>query len=419
MITISNPALCKNGKNVRFQSRIIDEVQNINEVIWFETDSANSLFFDEGNSDAFLVLVLILSVFYNEDIKVEGKVSDILLYNIRNYILPLLQIAYGGDNLHHVQITSEVSNFDYQPTAVATGCSLGIDSFSSILHHTSDNLCPPSFRLTHLTYFNVGAMGSFSSPETEGSFFKDLKMVQDFANKLELPVIWVNSNVHILYQGFSFNATHTFRNMSVVLSMPNLFHSYFYASGYSYIDYSIDKEDFAKFEDVVLSHLSNGTTFLYSDDASLSRFDKTEYVAKTDLAKSRLYVCLKEQIKNDHSDDNIVGSSKLNCSRCEKCLRTLVTLDVLGCLNEFDSIFDLAYYQKIRYLFIAKLLSQKRKNLFYKEIFKKMRERHYHIPIISQLISPLYDVYSWMSGTKIQKSILKIIRKSLVSTKSS
>lgn len=307
-------------------------------------------------------------------------------------------------------LTSEVSDFGYKPTAVASGCSLGIDSFSSILHHTSESSCPTSFKLTHLTYFNVGAMGSFCNLETESSFFSDLEMIERFAEKINLPVIWVNSNVHRLYQGFSFNATHTFRNMSVVLSMPRLFKTYFYASGYSYKDYRIDKDDFAHFEDVVLTHLSTISTKLYSDDASLSRFEKTEYVSKSSLARDNLYVCLKEQIKNDKSDNFIPVSAKLNCSRCEKCLRTLVTFDVLGCLVDFSSIFDIAYYRKVRHLFIAKLLSQKGKNNIYRDIYCHMKERHYPIPLTSRLLAPLYDVYLWFAGSYIQKQLLRLIR---------
>lgn len=96
MITISKPTLAQYDDRVRFESHIVDSAQLINEDIWFETDKKNAKYFDVQNSDAFLLLSLIPSVRYNEDITVEGGVSETLLYNIRRYILPLLKLAWGG-----------------------------------------------------------------------------------------------------------------------------------------------------------------------------------------------------------------------------------------------------------------------------------------------------------------------------------
>jgi hypothetical protein len=53
------------------------------------------------------------------------------------------------------------------------------------------------------------------------------------------------------------------------------------------------------------------------DGAAYSRCEKTEYVSRSAVALRNLHVCFRAG--SDH-----------NCGACEKCLRTMATLDVLG-----------------------------------------------------------------------------------------
>jgi len=59
-------------------------------------------------------------------------------------------------------------------------------------------------------------------------------------------------------------------------------------------------------------------------DVSVSRLEKTLQIADDPLAQRYLRVCW----QNKDSD--------LNCSRCEKCLRTMVALEVVGKLKDFS-----------------------------------------------------------------------------------
>jgi hypothetical protein len=54
------------------------------------------------------------------------------------------------------------------------------------------------------------------------------------------------------------------------------------------------------------------------DGYELNRFEKTEFVARSSLALRNLRVC------------NNVNDSHYNCGYCEKCLRTMVALEILG-----------------------------------------------------------------------------------------
>ena len=47
-----------------------------------------------------------------------------------------------------------------------------------------------------------------------------------------------------------------------------------------------------------------------------------------------------------------------NCSDCKKCVRTLLTLEILGQLDRYTEVFDLAKYRKVRSRFIANILAR-------------------------------------------------------------
>ena len=72
---------------------------------------------------------------------------------------------------------------------------------------------------------------------------------------------------------------------------------------------------------------------LYSDGGNKTRLEKTKEILNFTPAQKYLYVCLKKSN---------------NCSVCSKCKRTLVTLDLFQCLDDFSDVFDIDYYKKHR-----------------------------------------------------------------------
>jgi len=80
---------------------------------------------------------------------------------------------------------------------------------------------------------------------------------------------------------------------------------------------------------------STSATQFAHDHALYSRTDKTERIAQSDFAMSKLKVCYAE------------GAFK-NCSRCVKCHRMLLSFDILGILDKATS-FDLDVYRRNRH----------------------------------------------------------------------
>jgi hypothetical protein len=104
--------------------------------------------------------------------------------------------------------------------------------------------------------------------------------------------------------------------------------------------------------------LSTQRTVVASDGFAFSRAEKTALVARSDAAMRALRVCLSKD-------------SDLNCSRCEKCYRTLLALDALGAL-ERASTFDLSRYdvKHAADVYVADALHR----TFYYEIQRLARE---------------------------------------------
>src|SRR5438309_136737 len=68
-----------------------------------------------------------------------------------------------------------------------------------------------------------------------------------------------------------------------------------------------------------------------------TRVDKTIRVARVDASTQFLDVCVNPWM----------ATERLNCSGCWKCLRTQLTLAVLGELDRYDKVFDVGLYRRL------------------------------------------------------------------------
>ena len=110
--------------------------------------------------------------------------------------------------------------------------------------------------------------------------------------------------------------------------------------------------------------LSTESLDLVDDGNLYDRSQKTVLVANYPPAAKYLNVC--------YGHDTL----DTNCSVCSKCARTLLTLDILGKLDEFAGVFDIPRYRReVRRRLIAETIVQEKKNLFSKHQMDLARER--------------------------------------------
>lgn len=380
MITINQPYIEKKDGHSFLVSHIIDEGQRIEEDVFYSVPEQYGNCLIEEVADAFAVGCLLPAVLYNQDIMVRGAMSERLYYNISNSVLYILSLIYK----HKVTLKAEkLVNLNLEPKAVGCGCSLGVDSFAALLQHLKtpfgEKSTPSSYRITHLTYFNVGAMGYVDLAKAKASYDKDIQKVLSFAKEVGLPVVGLESNFSILYKDFDFDASGDLRNFSAALSLQKLFGKYLYGSSFPIADFKFDKGQTGYYESLLAPLLSTDNTEIIIANPNMSRIDKTRFIIDNPLTPKYLYVCWKELIANRWPNSEVarVKDEHLNCTRCDKCKRTLLAIDLMGKLPQFESIFDIPYWKKVKDAYVAKVIFFKDENAFYKDLYALMQEKRY------------------------------------------
>ncbi|MFC3884175.1 hypothetical protein ACFOU2_12020 [Bacillus songklensis] len=360
MIIIYEPEIKKNDKEVRLQA--VFEVDGQKDVLWFEVEEKYSVYLTNERADAFLVGLLWYALKNGHDIKVLSPMSERLYYTVNKYLIPLIAEIHGYKMIKVMcnQLAAKpISNAG----AVGTGLSCGIDSFSTICDHMGGGV-PEKYKITHFTFFNVGSNGDSADKRTLTLFKERAKIAKACADELGKELIMVNSNLsEILHMDFE--QTHTLRSMSAVLALQKLFKVYYYSSSvhikYSssvYIkNFGLSRKHPDDYDIFSLSMLSTENTSLFSSCANYTRVDKIRMVAKFEPSYKYLNVCVKD---------------KFNCGKCSKCLRTLLTLEIIGALDKYASIFNLNAYYKKRSNYITKVLDSPDNDIYMREIYNEM-----------------------------------------------
>ena len=394
MITIDRITKEKTNEQVCLKAFVRDDVQNINDWLTYSTSSEYGEFFNDDVCDAFVVAMLLPAIKTGQKIKVDAPLSEKLYHNIEHSVSTILQHVYVGDKrkakVAEIQdgiiemgggIDNQLVTNRYNGNGVATGCSLGVDSMASYLTYTAKD-CPPKHRLTHLTYFNAGAMGFKNEEKAAESYNKDLQMVRQFAKEVGLPLICIESNVIKWYNRLmGFGQCAVMINMSVVLSMQKLFGKYYFASTFPIWEFRYDVQIMEYYETLLLPLLSTESTELIVANPEMTRVAKEKMIFGNQLVQKYLYVCWKEIIANEKSDSDYAKSKDdyLNCTVCDKCLRTLLAIDIMGYIEQYRNIFNLNYYYKIKDSYIARVIAKKNDNSFYWELYCLLKENNYKI----------------------------------------
>jgi hypothetical protein len=110
-----------------------------------------------------------------------------------------------------------------------------------------------------------------------------------------------------------------------------------------------------------------------------NRIEKTKSISKTQITYENLNVCLITPDNKGIDENNPIK----NCSKCFKCARTMVSLDILGSLNKYQSVFDLNIYKKNKNKYLGELFYKKYRSndILSKEIFNEAKNQNYNIPL--------------------------------------
>lgn len=335
--------------------------------------------------DALIVTLLYHAIYAGLDIESTIPISEKLFYHLTYHVIPQLTICNSG--VRHITIIAPHTDKHYAPQWIGTGISCGIDSLATISEYTAQCRLD-SYRLTHLVYCKVGAAhgnkGYYEEKTQESKAEEELKNVRLFCKENNFPLIVVESNVaKILNEAFfyEFDRTHIYRNCGCILLLQHLFKRYYYASTYNLDKFSATlSNDCAHYEKWLLPLLGNENTEFYSANQAWGRIEKTRIVGEFPPSYHHLQVC---------------WVSSCNCGHCIKCIRTLVTLDLLGQLSNFGHVFSLEDYLRKKRKILAMVYILRYRDPFFQTIYKYMRENHVPMPSCWSILVMFLRLVCW------------------------
>lgn len=345
------------------------------ERLWFEISHEYSQYLSIECGDAFFIILVLLAHDKGQDISFETLVSERLYYGVTEILLPALRIV--SPNKPVIKVSAKIDDFHYKPTAVGTALSLGVDSFHAVVD--SLDSCYP---VTHLTLFNSGAFGDENPDTARKLFWKTVDSVSEAAREMSLPLISVDSNMNEVLK-ICFVQTHSFRNLSFAFLLPNLFKVFYYASGLPASQFQLKSSASAGQYDLLTAKaLSSESLEIMVAGLHEDRNNKIMTISSFAPSTRHLNVCV---IADSNKFLDYTNGQVRNCSRCFKCVKTMVAMDALGVLDEYSHVFDLAIYKQERATYLGWILyDAKRINSPHAiEIIEKAQESPGFIPLQS------------------------------------
>lgn len=317
------------------------QVGNSADELWFELPQGSTTDPASERSDSVIVAMLPLLVLNGYDcFQSHLPMSEELYYNLTYHVIPQLTLQSNSAS-RELEISAPLTTERFTGTGVAAGMSLGVDSFATLSEYSRRSQLA-NYRLSHLSYFNVGAhhgrdneLGR-SELTTRQLYDGQRRRVRDFCQAYEYPLFELESNLspflRRVFGKSTFNRSHTYRNAAAALFLQKHINKYYYSSAFNLDLFSVSlNSDSALYEKWLLPLLSTENVRFYSANKAWTRMDKTKVVSELPESYEFLTVCL-------------LGVD--NCGVCMKCRKTLMALDVLGdrVLERYSSVFDLERY---------------------------------------------------------------------------
>ena len=348
------------------------DIDNEKKDVRISVGSEYGKFLSPERADYALIGLLAYALRNKHDIICEAPVTEELLFNINEFLIPTL--VRSDERNYPVKIQADIAPpLDKLPFAkakrggVGTGISCGVDSFYTVLKHYNTDY--PSRNLTHLCVFNNGSISPLYGDEEAREIVREkiFERAEAVAKELNLPLIKLETNLQTEIPQNHLRS-HTYMDGLAIYALQKLWQGYYYGSTYSFKGFSLERNfntDPAHFEGLLLDCFSTSKLKIYSSGAEGERNDKMDFIVDNPLVQKYLHVCLRQPY---------------NCGRCKKCRRTLLSLDAANKLENFREVFNIRAYFKRRerfYAYMNELITKDEpEGEFFAEIYKVLYERH-------------------------------------------
>lgn len=396
MIEVFDPYIreVENGA-VRLEVQIA--IDGISKNLWVEVENKYKDFLSFERCDAYVIALLPFAMRNGHDIKCHTPMSGDLHYQLTTYLIKAL--ALNSPRMYETKIISAIDESSLPCFgAVGTGISCGVDSLHVLALQSGTNYKKQN--VTHLAIHNVG------SHDVQGNsahkLFKGrIELARQFCNEYAFELVVVDSNLsEVIEQNHSL--THFFANMFAVYVLRKLYRIYYYASGEPLQYFSIkdnDLYDCCLYEIYSTSMLSVSSLRIYSEASAITRYQKTVDISTYRPSYKYLNVCVFE---------------KSNCGKCDKCIRTLLTLDAIGVLDNYKDVFNIQYYKDNKDFYLRELYKRHLINdqpQFFYEIYQKLGNQISFICKISVLRSSFKEILASKIKSNFLLGILRFINR--------
>jgi len=395
---IHKPQVTKTEKEIIVSAKIesTNFLIEAPDTLWFKFPLSYQDYITD-RADGFVVGLLPTAMKLGENIEVEGDMSPRLAHGIEEY--QQVQKVWWPRQFKKIDIIYKSVKKDADTGKKgATGCSFsgGVDSFYTLWKHLPENETIPDYRITHCLLIN--GFDKDVDLENTGLFDRTKQVYEPMFHELGLNLLISCTNLQefrlAAIESRDLHCSFGSAITASVLVLGNLLSRFYLPGSHTYeYDRLIPEGAHA-----VLDHLlSTENLEIIHDGAEASRVEKTTTISNWPATYSKLRVCF-----NKTKFNNQTGVIE-NCCRCEKCIRTMISLDLLKALSKYETFpitLQLKNICKTRFI-------NKGFRLFCKENLRMAKKKKRH-----RMTLVLF--YSIIQGLVLEKIIRPIYRKFIV-----
>ncbi|MGB9668928.1 MAG: hypothetical protein ACPL0B_00950 [Anaerolineales bacterium] len=270
-------------------------------------------------SDPFAVALIQTSQYLGENLEIRGSTSERLAYGLQQYgmIFHLWNPKwFDPPRLKFEKISQEKPS---EQRIVATAFSGGVDSFYTLMHHLPQWQPLPSYQVSAGLLIHGMEIRFFEAQKYELIY----SVYKEMFNQLGLDLLRAKMNGYLFWEHrLRWEYVHGAPLVATALCLSNKISRFYIPATHSY-DYLLHNGT-----SPITDHwLSTELVDIIHHGSQQSRMGKIEEIAHWEYPQRYLRVCT----------DVIHQEGINNCSKCNKCLRTMLMLDQFGVLNKFTT----------------------------------------------------------------------------------
>lgn len=323
VILFSAPYLTEDDKSVFLNCDVV--IDDKTRTFWFKYDIKFRDFIVTESIESFVLAFLPYCLKKNIDIKSDFPINEVFKYNIQEFLIPTLARNINSYNI--IRIDVPTNNIKYGGNGVAVGISCGVDSSYTILKNYNTHSLESGMNINYVTFFNAGSSGS--SEKALDLYNKRLEQAKKAADYLKLDLIAVDTNINSIYTDFDYESVHTYRTLAIPLTLQKLLGRYYYSSSFTFENFKFDDSDPTYHDLLTMSCISTPSLNFTVVGCEATRIEKLKFISEFEFPKRFLNVCVRRE---------------KNCSKCFKCIRTMLDLFLIGKLEDYSSVFDIDYF---------------------------------------------------------------------------